>query len=85
MKYKIMEDVFFKKNSDDLVSIIKYNDDNFIYKIDNVVAKIFLMLVDGIEVSEVKARLELSGIKIEDDVLNQVIDDLVELTVIGKQ
>ena len=85
MKYKMMEDVFFKKISDDLVSIIKYNDDDFIYKLDNVVAKIFLMLVDGVEVSEVKTKLEASGVKLSDDVMNQIVTDLVELTVITKQ
>lgn len=85
MKYKMMDDVFFKKNSDDLVSIIKYNDDDFIYKVDKVVAKIFLMLVDGLEVSEVKAKLESSGIKITDELMEQIITDLVELTVITKE
>ncbi len=82
MKYKLMEDVFFKKISDELVSIIKYNDDDFIYKLDHQVAKIFLMLVEGIEVSEVKSKL---GDSVTSETLDQIVKDLIELTVIKEQ
>jgi hypothetical protein len=82
MKYKLMDDVFFKKISDELVSIIKYNDDDFIYKLENQVAKIFLLLVEGVEVSEVKAKL---GLPISDETLDQIVKDLVELTVLKEQ
>lgn len=82
MKYKLMDDVFFKKISDDLVSIIKYNDDDFIYKLEKQVARIFLLLVEGVEVSKVKAKL---GSEISDEVLTQIVNDLVELTVIKEQ
>lgn len=82
MKYKLMDDVFFKKISDELVSIIKYNDDDFIYKLESQVAKIFLMLVEGVEVSEVKSKL---GTAVSDETLDQIVKDLVELTVIQKQ
>ncbi|MCE3014102.1 MAG: hypothetical protein LW878_13660 [Proteobacteria bacterium] len=82
MKYKLMDDVFFKKISDELVSIIKYNDDDFIYKLESQVAKIFLLLVEGVEVSEVKAKL---GTSISDETLDQIVKDLVELTVLKEQ
>ncbi len=82
MKYKLMDDVFFKKISDELVSIIKYNDDDFIYKLESQVAKIFLLLVEGVEVSEVKAKL---GTPISDETLDQIVKDLVELTVLKEQ
>jgi hypothetical protein len=77
-----MDDVFFKKISDELVSIIKYNDDDFIYKLESQVAKIFLLLVEGVEVSEVKAKL---GTSISDETLDQIVKDLVELTVLKEQ
>lgn len=78
------DDVFFKKINDDLVSIIKYNDDDFIYKLDNVVAKIFLMLVEGIEISDIKTRLLTDNIQVSDEVIDQIINDLIELSVIAK-
>jgi hypothetical protein len=74
-----MDDVFFKKISEEIVSIIKYNDDDFIYKLENQVAKIFLLLVEGVEVSEVKAKL---GAPISDETLDQIVKDLVELNVL---
>ncbi len=82
MKYKLSDDVFFKKISDELVSIIKYNDDDFIYKLEKQVAKIFIILVEGAEVSEVKAKL---AVPISDETLDQIVKDLVELAVIQKQ
>jgi hypothetical protein len=77
-----MDDVFFKKISEEIVSIIKYNDDDFIYKLENQVAKIFLLLVEGVEVSEVKAKL---GAPISDETLDQIVKDLVELNVLKEQ
>lgn len=82
MKYQLMDDVFFKKISEEIVSIIKYNDDDFIYKLENQVAKIFLLLVEGVEVSEVKAKL---GAPISDETLDQIVKDLVELNVLKEQ
>ncbi len=79
MKYKLMEDVFFKKITNDVVSIIKYNDDDFIYKLDYQVAQIFLLLVEGVEVSEIKTRV---GADVTTEILDQIVKDLIELTVI---
>lgn len=46
MIYKLNPNVFFKKVKDDEVNVLLVDDDNFIYKIDKVAARVFLMIVE---------------------------------------
>lgn len=46
MNYKLVDNVFFKKIADDQVNILLADNDNFIFKLNKVAAKVFLMLAD---------------------------------------
>ena len=46
MSYKLQSNVFFKKISDDQVNILLSDDDNYIFKLNKVAAKVFVMLVE---------------------------------------
>lgn len=84
MKYRLGEDVFFKKVADDTVNIIKYNDDDFIYKLNNMVAKVFLKLESGIEEDEVIRFVEKETGAPSSEVVKQIIKDLLELSILQK-
>jgi hypothetical protein len=46
MTYKLMDNVFFKKIADDQVNILLADNDNFIFKLNKVAARVFLMLAE---------------------------------------
>ena len=46
MSYKLQSNVFFKKISDDQVNILLSDDDNYIFKLNKIAAKVFVMLVE---------------------------------------
>lgn len=86
MKYKINEDVFFKKLSEEMVSIIKYNDDDYIYKLEKIVARVFLLLIeDGFDENQVKKKFSELGIKLDEKIVDKIINDLIDLKVIQSQ
>lgn len=46
MSYKLNSNVFFKKISDDQVNILLSDDDNSIFKLNKIAARVFLMLAE---------------------------------------
>lgn len=82
MNYKLQDNVFFKKISDDQVNILLADNDNFIFKLNKVAAQVFLMLVDK-NLSEDDVRKEVISItkKPESDVdqfLNEFYKQMTE-------
>ena len=82
MKYKLMNDVFYKKISDSTVNVVKYNDDDFVYKLNNVVASVFLLLVNGSEDKEVVKTVENDIKQPAAEIVGKITKDLVELNFI---
>lgn len=60
MSYKLQSNVFFKKIGDDQVNILLSDDDNFIFKLNKVAAKVFVMLVEkNMSTEDVKKEVAL--------------------------
>lgn len=60
MSYKLQSNVFFKKVSDDQVNILLSDDDNYIFKLNKVAAKVFIMLIEK----------NLSPAKVQEEVIS---------------
>lgn len=58
MSYKLQSNVFFKKIGEDQVNILLSDDDNFIFKLNKVAAKVFVMLVEK-NMSEEEVKREV--------------------------
>lgn len=69
MAYKLHSNVFFKKISDDQVNILLANDDNFIFKLNKVAARVFLFVAEK-KMSEEDVRTEV--LKITDKPSSEV-------------
>ena len=58
MSYKLHANVFFKKIADDQVNILLADNDNFIFKLNKVAAKVFIMLAEE-KMSEKEIKAEV--------------------------
>ena len=58
MSYKLNSKAFFKKISPDEVNVLLVEDDNYIYKIDKIAARVFLMAIEE-KMNEEKIKEEI--------------------------
>ncbi len=67
MSYKLHSNVFFKKIADDQVNILLADNDNFIFKLNKVAAKVFIMLAEK-KMSEEEIKAEVLKLTQKPDV-----------------
>ncbi len=58
MAYKLHSNVFFKKTGDDQVNILLSDDDNFIFKLNKIAARVFLFVAEK-KMPEEEIRAEI--------------------------